>query len=36
MKLMKFSGYLGAIGALVKESAADDFREVANTITYDR
>ena len=36
MKLMKFSGYLGAIGALVEESTADDFRKVANTMIYHR
>ena len=33
MKLLKHSGYIGAIGALVKEDSTKDFDDVMNTIT---
>ena len=36
MKLMKYSGYLGAIGALVKESGADDFKDTMEAIASNR
>ena len=32
MKLLKYGGYLGAIAALLKEGAADDFDDVMITI----
>ena len=36
MKLMKYSGYLGAIGTLIEENTANNFQETMESVVNNR